>query len=710
MSKEYDDIFKRVTGSGTEPVESTPSGYDSVWQEVTRPPVVTEEPTTRQPASISPYMEGRSETDRAKLVPVRVMGTNLNGLTFGFGDEILGGVMGAYKTVTGEGPQTFSENYRNSRDYVRGVMDQYRQDYPVSSTVANVSASVPTIMLNPVGKGATSVISTASPRAGAFMRGAVGTGFGANAGRAAITGAGYGTLAGVGDSRGETVRDIATDAALGGISGAVIAPVLLGGTNILGAGVSNVAQRVSQGSADDYASQKVAEAISRDAQGTVFQNGQSNPVNQSIMRLRRLGPEARVVDAGGQNTRQLLDTVATLPGQTKNAVESVIHTRQAGRGTRLVQAADTALRTGGAGFQQTLDALDLERQGAAKPFYDQLRNVAFTVDDDLALLLKKTSGMHREAEQRYLTQTGQRIDLSKIQKGQQVPFSVLDTLKATLYDGAEALKREGKGGFARDVDSARRSLIDRLDALSPKTSDGQSIYKLARDAYAGPSQLIDAAELGRKAMKGDVFDIGSAVRGMSKSEQEAFRVGALQALREKAGTQSGQTNLLKMWMEPATQQRLKVIFGSDYRSFAAAVAKEARLKGVETVGRGSQTAARQSGMGDLDIAPLADATEAVTGAFTGNKLGAVNGVVNLWNRVATPEPVRNRMGEILLSQGLKGTENLQNLRDLVVRINREQAIRAGRLGAGTGLASGGLVNSGLIGSALPGQSGGLLGN
>jgi len=115
----------------------------------------------------------------------------------------------------------------------------------------------------------------------------------------------------------------------------------------------------------------------------------------------------------------------------------------------------------------------------------------------------------------------------------------------------------------------------------------------------GPSQLLGSAELGRKAMRDDVFDVASAVKSMSQSELEAFRVGALQALREKAGTQGGQANLLKMWMEPATQQRLKVIFGNDYRTFAANVAKEARMKGLETVGRGSQTAARQSGLGDL---------------------------------------------------------------------------------------------------------------
>lgn len=112
-------------------------------------------------------------------------------------------------------------------------------------------------------------------------------------------------------------------------------------------------------------------------------------------------------------------------------------------------------------------------------------------------------------------------------------------------------------------------------------------------------------------MTGDVMDINQAVRGFTQSETDAFRIGALQSLREKTGTESGQTSLLKMWKEPATQGRLREVFGNDYRTFASAVAKEARLKGLESTGRGSQTAARLAGTADLDVAPLSQAAAAV---------------------------------------------------------------------------------------------------
>jgi hypothetical protein len=708
MSREYDDIFERVTDSGgNAPAE--PSPYASVWQAVHIPERQEQTTTPATSVPMTAYQRGRQETDREKLVPTRVLGTFLNGLTFGFGDEILGGVRGAWDTATGEGPQSFSQNYKTNRDYTRGVIDQYKQEFPVSSTVAEFSGAGPIIMGNALGRGATTVVSTAAPKAGAFMSGARGTGFGANAVRAGVSGASYGVLGGAGNSRGETFGDVATDAALGGLTGAIAAPILLGTTNVLGAVGSNVVQRVNQSSADDHAARKVAEALARDSRGAVFQSNNSNPANQSIMRLKKLGPEARVVDAGGQNTRQLLDTLATLPGQTKNATEIAIHNRQAGRGVRLATAADNALKTRGAGYQQTIEALDAVRKKSAEPLYRQLSGHMVTVDDDVVRLLGRTMGNHAEAQNLYRLQTGQVVKLSDIKKGDSIPFSMLDTLKQSLYDAADTAKRQGSNKMGAALDDVRVQLTNKLDDLAPKDpTSGMSIYRLARDAYAGPSQLMGAAELGRRAMRDDVFDVAAAVRNMSKSEQEAFRVGALQALREKTGTQSGQTNLLNMWKEPATQQRLKAIFGNDYRAFAADVAREARLKGLDTVGRGSQTASRQAGFGDVDLSPLTDAAQVVTGAATGNRLGVLNGAASLWGRVSTPESVRNKAGSILLSQGLKGTENLQILRELVERINREQALQAARVGVGGGIASGGLTNSGLIGSGIPGYQGGLL--
>lgn len=636
-------------------------------------------------AQSASYQAGRSEDNPVS----RGVLSAIQGPTFGFGDELYGAAAGALGTIKDGKP--FQQGYTEARDFARGVQDQYREDFPVGSVVTQLMTAAPTIALNPLGKAGGSALAQVSPKAAAWMNPATKlTGVAQNTLRAGLSGAGYGAVSGAGESRAESLGGVATDAiksaAIGGALGAVAQPVQMA----IGAAGKNVAQRVVPNEAESYAQRKVAEALARDARGSVVESGAVIPSGQVNARFKKLGAEATVADAGGQNTRQLLDTLATLPGKTKDKAESLIRSRQAGRSGRLIDAADQALGTKGAGFQQTIDALDSARRQAAAPYYGQLTGLSAQVDDDVLSLLGKTAGIHADAQKLYRLQTGEDLALGSLKKGDAVPFAMLDTLKQSLYDAAEAAKRQGNNKMARAIDDVRVSLTGKLDQISPKVN-GESVYKLARDAYAGPSQLIDAAELGRTAMKADTFDVQSAVKAMSQSEGDAFRIGALQALREKAGTQGGQTSLLRMWMEPATRDRLKGIFGNNYKEFAAAVAKEARLKGLEGVGRGSQTAARMYGAGDLDVAPLLDTAALASSAAHGNAPGMLTGAVNLWNRVKTPEPVRDSMGALLLSQGAQGRSNLEQMTGLLGRLNAERAARADRTGALLGYGAGGLL-------------------
>lgn len=633
------------------------------------------------------YKEGRAVSSPIE----RGINNALAGPTFGFWDEIAGAVAAPFKAVKDGIP--ISEAYAAGRDRVRGIQDQYKEDFPIGAPVTQLMTGAPTMVANPLGKAGGAALTAVAPRAGAFMNSTTQlAGVVPNVTRAAISGAGYGAVTGAGESRAEDLPGMLSDAALAARNGAVVSA----GAGVVGAGISgglrNIAARGSSKVANTFAQQKVAEAISRDARGAVFEGGASNPTGQALARYGKLGDEARVVDAGGENTRQLLDTVATMPGTTKNAVQNAIRSRQSGRAGRLMDAADDALGTRGAGFQQTIEALAETRSKQAAPFYAQLEGATAQVDDDVLALLKKTAGVHSEAQNLYRLQTGEAVALSSLKKGDVVPFSMLDTLKQSLHDAADAAKRQGNKKMALALDDARVNLTGKLDAIAPKDASGQSVYKMARDAYSGPSQLMDAAEAGRTAMKADVFDVATELKGMSPSEVEAFRVGALQSLREKTGTQSGQTSLLKMWMEPSTSARLKQIFGKDYRGFAAEVAKEARLKGLEGVGRGSQTANRMFGAGDLDVAPALDAASMMSSAASGNAPGVLASGARAWNRVSTPEAVRDQMGRILLSGGTDGRQNLAQMQNLIRDVNRGRAQRYEAAGAGIGFGVGGLLN------------------
>jgi hypothetical protein len=403
--------------------------------------------------------------------------------------------------------------------------------------------------------------------------------------------------------------------------------------------------------------------------------GGGDPLAQIEAKLATRAPETTLAGVAGQGPKSMLDTLATLPGEAKTLVEQLIRNQQATRGKRLVTAADEALGTSGKTYTGTLDALVNEKKTVSAPFYEQLKDVSVKVDNDLSNLIQASKTAHGGAELLAEIKRTTPIDISKIKTGDDIPFDALDKVKQALYDLAE--KSKGEFGKATELSKAynqlRIDLTNKMDALSPKDKNG-SIYKQARDAFAGPSQLEDAVKTGRNAMKEDAIKVADATKGMTASEQEAYRIGVLQSLKDKVGTEGGQTSLLKMWKEPATSDKLKEIFGNDYRKFAADVAREARLKEIETVGRGSQTAQRLYGAGELDN--LAPVTQAVASAAGGNPVPAMGAIAKMWNQSKTPEETRNELAKLLLQQGPAAVRTVRELPAMVKQYNEAELKKA----------------------------------
>lgn len=639
--------------------------------------------------------------------------STLQGPAMGFADELAGvggAVTGAIANLTpwGDG-KGFVENYRNTRDAARAASDSHMKDNPVLGHVERIGASLPVVAATPL-------IGAAQKAAGPLSRAVSAIPESMKAGIK------FGGISGLGDSTAQDVQGLASDAAISaGVSGA-LGPVFSGLARVGGGIASNIGQQMAStptgrnvistisdlgtrtglsaaafpsadGGARKYAAQKVAESIERD------KPGMANPLNIASARLNKLGDEATVADSAGQNTRQLLDTLATLPGETKNAAERLIRSRQAGRADRLIDAAEAGLNPSGARLPQTLDALDEARRVASGPLYERVRNTSIPVDSDMSGIIGRARGAFSHAKE-LARVNGQQFDLDKAAPElnalmntralKEIPLSQLDTLKRTLHD-IEQGHINPETGRLSEIGNAyknlRRELIGKIDKLTTDPKTGESFYKAARDAYAGPNELRSAANLGNQAMAKDAWKIGQMTDGMSDSELQAFRIGAFESLRKKFGTESGQTQIMKMWKEPATAEKLKELFANEgtFRRFAADVAKESRLKGLEGVGRGSQTAARASGMGDLDMATVTDAGNIARSAATGSITGIASAASNLWNRVKTPESVRNEIGDILLSKGAKGSRNINEIRSIVQQIREEKARKAAQAGTLAGM-------------------------
>ena len=609
----------------------------------------------------------------------RAASTMLQGPTFGFFDELAGAIAAPIRAIKEGIP--LGEAYTKGRDVVRGATGSFMEERPITGTGLQVAGALAT----PGGalKAGTNLLrggratTAAAPVAQITSRPM-------QVAQAMGTGAGYGFVGGVGGSEAETVPELFTE----GLKSAALGAGTSGGAQVLGAAASPIIRqgttRLSPKAAGSYAQQKVAEAMLRDAPVGLEQN----VLNRAQARLRTLGPEARVVDVGGRNTQRLLDVTATIPGRTAQQTEQAILQRQAGRAGRLEGSADTVLGTQKADVGQLIDNLVAERSAAARPFYQQVDFVPVVVDDAMETLLRRSKSLHSGAQTKYRVETGQDIDLSALRPGDAIPFKVFDALKQEIDDAASAATIAGRGSESRLYSNLAEDLVSKLDDMSPKDQAGRSIYGLARDAWAGPSRLEKAAELGEVALKEGLPDLTRKMRNMSQSEIEAFRIGALQALRDQVGTQAGQTRLMNMWKEPKTQRQLRAIFGNDFRAFSAAVARESRLRPMEAAGRGSQTAARQAGMADIDVSPVTGAVNVASAAGAGIP-GAqlLNAVAPMVGRVTTPEPVRNEIGRILLS---RDQQELLNLSDTIRAINQSRARQAqalGRVGGQAGVIS-----------------------
>lgn len=658
----------------------TVTGPDGQKYDVTAPDDATDEQViayVQQNAGKASAMHGTAQHglkgQGAKLPEDARAFINLaQGPLFGFADEIGGAVAAGVDKLTGRNPgMSFTDLYSRYRDVARGASDSFQKEHPLVAPAAQVAASLPL-------GGAIRAAEVALPARGAIstMR------------NAAIIGAGTGALGGAGNA--ESIGDLPADVAKGAALGGALGGVTSGVGQAMRAGAVNVAARANPRTAESLARERVAAALQRDGRTT----------GQVAARLSTLGDDAPLAVAGGKNTLDLLDTMATMPGATGERVERAIRTQQAGRADRLRAAAESNLGTGGQRLVDALDSLIERRRTDAAPLYQRLYGTDINADAELARLVGQAQSIGADRIASRIAQArGTPFSLTNVtgpsvgplgvgqSAGTRVSMRDMDYLKEGLDDlVSKATKPDGaisREGLA--VLDLKNRLLANLDRAT-QTAPGQSLYAQARQAFSGPSALIDAANAGRRAMSMDEVSVQAMTRGMSDSEFAAFRVGAFEALRAKVGTEGGQTQILKMWKEPATADKLRALFPSEraFREFAADVAREARKKALEGVGRGSATASRQARMDDEGAAFLQGALDAGTALKTGNPVTLLSGARNLYGRVVMPEQVRDQIGEMLLTRGPQASGLLG---DLSRYVDAEQARRAG-LAANAGLLGG----------------------
>jgi len=556
--------------------------------------------------------------------------------------------------------------YEPAREAFRGGVESFQEERPGEALATEITGGVVGAPLS-LGLGLPRLGATTLQRGYQFLKPIVGTS----------------AVSAVGETEAESPGDFAADVARRtAINTAYGAGLGLGGKGVgmVGSQIAQRTPKVGERFAKDPARERLAQLLMRDMNARF--TGAQDPITIAERRLRVFGPDAPLA-ATGRETTEELGLLRNLPGSQQRAIDKETRRIQERRGPALVESAETAMGGQGVPFRATVLQYSQNARAKAAPFYQQLEGQEFVADKGLADLLTRSRKAFGEAEELAAVRgTPADLDLGAVRPGDRVSFEVLDNLKRTLYDIEEAAKGEfGKSTEkSRAYTQLRRSLIAKLDELSPKDSKGQSIYKQARQAFEGEAQLESAMRRGRNALKEDAEELAATMADLEPSQLEAFRMGALQGIRDLAGTGAGQSRLLNVYKEPTLQAKLRTIFGNDFRKFQRTITTQDELRRVERAGQGSQTF--KLGARAEDQGAMMDALDLAQSAQTGGLPFAAR-VGQRFSKLRMPEETRKELARLLLLRGEPAAEELTNMRAFMERRRRQQAL-AGQLAGRTG--------------------------
>lgn len=581
-----------------------------------------------------------------------------SGMTFGWADEIASALESATTN------KTFDEALEANRAADRKI----DAEYPVAGTVAEFAGGV----------------ATGLPGAGRVMAAKALQNVPTLAKLAGV-GAAAGGLAGAGYAEGgaeETAKGAATGAVAGGVLGAAV-PVVAGAVNKtvvqpvlsrFGSGPTNAAQR------------KLLETLSRDAPpGT-------DPIKWARARLAKLGPEATIADLG-ENAADLTRTASSVPGRAKQMAGRVFTQRQGGQARRIQESAQKGLGTEGR-FYASIDDLMRARKEAAAPLYEQAYAKDFVWSDDLQTLLDRPSGRqaiaraYRIAAEEGRDPKGLGLDFNEAGDVifTKVPsMQTLDYVKRGLDDVVEQFRDPVTGKLRLDesgraINSTRAAFVGELRRMNPE-------YSAALDAWGGPSQSLEAINLGRNFAKGDMEITAKRLSELSDGDKEFFREGVTRAITDLLESQTdGINKVRRLFGSPAMRKKLEAVFpdSKSFREFQAQMLREAKMFSTKnTVLGGSPTARITASQQDAAVDVGGPVVEAAQGNIGNALMAAVRGVGGRLGQM--PEAVREQLGNALLAQDPATQQRVLN--NLLVRHTMRNLPPAAQTRAAAGLAN-----------------------
>ena len=636
----------------------------------------------------------------------------------GFGDEIYGALGGLGAAVTGN---DIKKAYTENRDLVRGAQKQYSEDYPWTAGITGVMAGAPLAAASPF------KVAPLAQGAGKLQKAWQAAKLAAaSAGTGGLFGGAYGAGASNADTVGGVTNDALKGAGAGAVVGGVAQPVLagVGGLtrnaairafgNVKNQGVIN--QAGGQVGAIDpiggivdkskewikrQGDAKVAEAIGQTGRALnrnprFLPNGEEIPYTTQLAdKVDKMPVGTPLAALNGLNSNELrsLDAVSLLSGRTAPAVGKVQSRLIDTASKRFLNGVNKVMGNGSPDFNKSITALEQKATTESKPFYDVLDNVNVPIDDEIRSLVSRANSFVSEANSISRIKGDDFSDIRKMvdvnSGASEIPLMRLELLKRAMSDAEGELVRAGKGYKPKVIGDLRRDLMAKLEQASPTTPQGESVYRLANSKFGEPTRLIKQVEEGANIFKKNHMDIRDEKALLNAPELEAYNIGVFRALEEKLGSPSGRNFLTDVTKNRNTAKALYETLGHDkYRQLVKMLKGEKDLKSIYSVNTGSQTAGREAALSELGLDPLKDAGESVAHLMGGSPISAVGKAGQFWNKISTPEQVRDYMGKQYLLTGKESQEYLKTLGDLMKQIEKKKTQRATATGTLGGLGGG----------------------
>lgn len=538
------------------------------------------------------------------------------GLSFGFLDEIEGGIRAGAAKLTGDS-RPLGEVYDEKVAIPRGRIAAAKESSPVAYYAGEIGSGV-AVPGGLARLGIRGALSNASGR-----------GLGARTLAGAKEGSAYGAAYGAGTAEGGLIER-GQGALSGGTLGAGIGALAPGAVDAAGAVASRVAAPFrAAANPRQFAFEKFGEAIARDVPV-----GGADRFASRVDDMVAANPSARVMDAGGENVRGLMRAANNMPNEARETLRRTVDARQANQSERVEGHLGKAFRQGDKNLYDSIDEL-AERMDeiGAKAIQPALAKETPLTPQLASVLERPTAKELQKLVERKLADEGLPI-------GFDTRTAMLHRLKVELDDQIGMSVRAEKMGNRPQAGMDTRTLTilkrDLLNAIDNPT------YKNGLKQYASQARLKNAAEDGYDSFnKMQPEELGSALGKLSNNvERDFFRLGAMRAIVERVRKGNANNDRTDgVFSSPEMQKKLKAVLPDEKarREFQKDLTIEAKMADSRKALQGNSTTAKQLAEGDQAGKNASMITQAMNAAG-GSLQSGLNLLAQGYNRFSGMTP------------------------------------------------------------------------